>query len=318
MPSRCALAHQLGDALDQAGFVDLVGQLGDDDAALAALHLLDVRLRLDGDPAASLAVGGFDALLALLLDDDAAGGEVGTLDEFHQVVDVDVVQLFPLLEHEDAGIDDLRQVVGRDVGRHADGDAGGTVDQQVGEGGGQDERFAQGAVEVVGEVDRVLADVGQQVQGGRRQAGFGVAHGSRRVAIHRAEVALPVDEQGAHGEILRHACHGFVDGGIAVRVVLAEHLADDAGGLAVGAVDADAHVVHGVQDAALDGLETVAGIRQGAGDDDGHGVIEVGSLHLVVDIDFANETEFHDGSWAHPRESGGKEGMRVIFFRRLS
>ena len=65
-----AIAHQLGDALDQAGLVDLVGQLGDDDAALAALHLLDVRLGLDGDAAAPGAVGRLDALLALLLDDD--------------------------------------------------------------------------------------------------------------------------------------------------------------------------------------------------------------------------------------------------------
>ena len=38
-----ALARQLGDALDQAGLVDLVGDLGDDDAEAAAAHLLDVR-----------------------------------------------------------------------------------------------------------------------------------------------------------------------------------------------------------------------------------------------------------------------------------
>ena len=34
----------------------------------------------------------------------------------------------------------------------------------------------------------------------------------------------------------------------------------------------------------MDGLESVARIRQGAGDDDGHGVIQIRAAHLVVNI----------------------------------
>ena len=70
--------------------------------------------------------------------------------------------------------------------------------------------------------------------GGRGETRLGVAHGGRRIAIDRAEVALSIHEHGAHGEILRHARHGFVDGRVAMRMVLAEHLADDACGLLVG------------------------------------------------------------------------------------
>ncbi len=37
------------------------------------------------------------------------------------------------------------------------------------------------------------------------QARFGVPHGRRRIAVHRAEVSLPVDQRVAHVEILRQA-----------------------------------------------------------------------------------------------------------------
>ena len=48
------------------------------------------------------------------------------------------------------------------------------------------------------EVDRVLVDVGEQRVGGPGEAGLGVAHRRRRVAVHRAEVALAVDQRQAH------------------------------------------------------------------------------------------------------------------------
>ena len=119
---------------------------------------------------------------------------------------------------------------------------------------GQDGRFAQRIVEIGDEIDCVLVDVRQQIEGGRGDTRFGVAHGSRRVAVHRAEVALTVHQHGAHGEILRQARHRFVDRRVAVGVVLAQHFADDTGGFLVGAVGADAHVIHGIQNAPLDGF----------------------------------------------------------------
>ena len=35
----------------------------------------------------------------------------------------------------------------------------------------------------------------------------------------------------------------------------------------------------------MHGLEAVAGVRQRAPDDDGHGVVEVGAAHLLLDVD---------------------------------
>ena len=75
------VARQLGDLLDQIGLVDLVGQLGDDDADLAALGLFGVGLGADDDAPASRAIGVADALAAL---DDAAGGEVRPTDDVRE------------------------------------------------------------------------------------------------------------------------------------------------------------------------------------------------------------------------------------------
>lgn len=68
-----------------------------------------------------------------------------------------------------------------------------------------------------------------------------------------------------------------------MRVVVLEHLADDAGALGVGAVVQETLAEHGVEDAALDGLQAIAGVGEGSGDDDGHRVFDVGRLHDVGD-----------------------------------
>ncbi len=275
------LPRQVRDAFDQAGFVDLVGDLGDNDAVAAARHLFDVGLAAQDDAPLPGPVGLLNALLA---DNHAAGREIRPGDELHQEFDGDVVNRLVVVDEVDDGSRQFFQVVRWDVGRHADGDAGGTVEQQVGQAGGEYGRLLQRAVEVIGEIYRLFFDIRQHLLGHLVQTRLGVAHGRWRVAVHRAEVALSVHEQVTHGEILRHACHGLVHGRIAVRMVLAEHLADDAGGLLIGGVRADAHVVHGVQNAPVDGLEAVASIRQGAGDDDGHGIVQVRAAHLFVNV----------------------------------
>jgi hypothetical protein len=53
-------------------------------------------------------------------------------------------------------------------------------------------------------------------------------------------------------------------------MVLAHDFADDAGAFARGAVGLQTHLLHGVENAAVDGLESVADIGQGAADDDRH------------------------------------------------
>ena len=272
------LVHQLCDLLHQLGLVDLVGDLGHDDAAAVVGHFLDVALGANLNAAVAGVVGLADAAPA---QHDAAGGEVRALDVLHQVVDGAV----GVFDHADHAVDHLAQVVGRDVGGHADRDAAGAVDQQVREAGGQDGGLHQRLVKVGVEVDGVLLDALQQVGGQLGHAGLGVTHGRRAVAVDGAVVALAVHQCVADVEGLGQAHHGVVDGGVAVGVELTQHVAHQTGGLAVGLVGGHAQLVHIVEDTAVHGLQTVAHVRQRAVNDNGHGVGNEALLHLLFQID---------------------------------
>ena len=141
--------------------------------------------------------------------------------------------------------------------------------------GREDGRLLLGAVVVVLEVDGLLVDVVEHLGGDRGEARLRVAHRGGAVAVDRAEVALAVDERVAHREVLGEPDEGVVQGDVAVGVVLAHHLADDRGALAVGARRAEPHLAHRVEDPAMDRLQAVADVRQGARHDHAHRVIEV-------------------------------------------
>ena len=277
-----ALLDPLGDLLDQARPVvaavalgHLVRHLGDDDGLLALPQRLDVRPRADDDPPAARLVS---VLHALPADDDPAGREVRALDVLHQADGVDV----GIVDVGHHGIHGLAQVVRRDVRGHADRDPRRAVDEQVREPCRQYERLALGVVVVRAEVDRVGVDVAQHLRRDAREPRLCVSHGRRRVVVERAEVALAVDQRVAHGEVLREPDERVVDRGVSVRVEGPHDLADNAGALPVRAPRLEAAAVHRVQDAAVNGLEAVADVRQRPPHDHAHRVIEVRRAHLLL------------------------------------
>ena len=138
------------------------------------------------------------------------------------------------------------------------------------------------AVEVVDERHRGLVDVGQELLGQLGQAHLRVAHRGGVVAVDGAKVALALHERVAHVEVLGHAHQGIVDRGVAVRVVLAEHLADHGGALAEGDVMAQAEAEHAVEHTTVHRLEPVTHVGERAAHDHAHGVIEIGRAHLIV------------------------------------
>ena len=212
---------------------------------------------------------------------------------------------FGVVDDLDEGVADLAEVVRRDVGGHADGDAVAAVDEEVGELAGQDARLAVLAVVAVDEIDGVVLEVGEHLRADAGQPGLGVAVGGGRQAGLRAEVALRVDERVAHVPALGHADERRVDRRVAVRVVALHRLADDARALARRGRRPEAEVVHGDEDAALRRLEAVAHVGQGAADDDRHGVVEVAVLHLVGDAQTWRPAVALGGSVGSAASGGG-------------
>ena len=214
-------------------------------------------------------------------EDQRRGGEVRRRDDLDQFVDRDR----RVVHHGQAAVDHFAQVVRRNVGGHAHRDAARAVDQQVGEPRRQHGRLLPGTVVVVGKVDRVLVEIVEQRIGDLGQPCLGITHRGRRIGVHRAEVALAVDQRQAHRPVLRHARQRVVDRAVAVGVIVAHHVADDLGGLAIGPASDEAAFLAGEQDAAVDRLQAVAHVGQRTADDHAHRVIEVAGLHLVDDVD---------------------------------
>ena len=204
-------------------------------------------MRLHQDAPAPGHVRRADAAAA---QDDASRGEVRAFDVGHQVLH----GALRVVDHAHHAVDNLPQVVGRDVGGHAHGNAAGAVHQQVGEAAGQHRGLHEGFIEVGVEVHRVLLDVVQQVEGELGHAGLGVTHGGGAVTVHGAEVALAIHQHVADVEGLGQADHGVVHGEIPVGVEFTQHVAHQTGALAVGLVGGHAQLVHVVEDAPVHGL----------------------------------------------------------------
>ena len=101
---------------------------------IAWLFLGDVlggHLGAHHEAAAAGFVGVGDAALAV---EESAGGEVGTLNVLENFDQAGL----GILDQLDGGVDDLGEVVRRNVGGHADRDAAGAVDDEVGNARGKD------------------------------------------------------------------------------------------------------------------------------------------------------------------------------------
>ncbi len=107
---------EVGDVLDEARFVDLVGQFGDDDVLAVLAALLDGGLGAHLKRSTAGLVRLLDSFAAV---DVAAGGKIRPGYELH---DGFQARLW-LLDHQDGGFDNFLQVVRRDVGGHADRNA---------------------------------------------------------------------------------------------------------------------------------------------------------------------------------------------------
>ncbi len=144
------LLDQLGDALDQLGLLHLIRHLGDHDLVHAARAVFLVPFGANAERAAAGFVG-FGHRLGFF-DDDPAGREIRALDEFEQ----GGVARVGILDQCNGRGAEFAQIVRRDGGRHAHGDAVGTIRQQIGEAGRKDDGFFLGAVIGVAKIDGVL------------------------------------------------------------------------------------------------------------------------------------------------------------------
>ena len=226
-------------------------------------------------------------------NDDSAGWEIGTRDKLHQVINTDVIHVVIVINQVVCCGGNFPQVMRRDIGCHAHSNSRGAVQQEVGQAGWKDGRFLQGAIKIIQKINGVFIDILEHFPGKRCQAGFGITHGCRSVAINGTKISLSIHQRVAHGKILGQASHGVVHCHIAVGMIFPQHFTNNAGGFFVRGVVMNPQFLHGVQDPPVDGLQAIPCIRQGARHDHAHGIVEVCSPHLFVNINRLDGSNFH-------------------------
>ena len=285
--------HLVGDLLDHLARRDLVRQARDDDrVGLALVHRA-------GTHAADAGLVHLQQVGARG-DDLGAGGVIGAPHVLAQVRGGSV----RIIQQPDARADHFAQVVRREIGGHADGNAGGAVEQQVRQACRHPRRLLQGAVEVRVPVHRAVRQLAQQDLGERGELGLGVAHRRERLGVVAGtEVALAFHQRIAVGERLRHQHHRLIAGAVTVWMVFADHVADGARGLLRLGAGVQPQLGHREDDPSLHRFQPVTQERQRTVEHHVHRIIEVRALgiftqrELFVTVEGGPDGIGHAVSW---------------------
>ena len=262
---------------DQSRLVDLIWDFSDDDLLSAAARFFNLGYGAHDDLALSGTVSLFGSVLA---HNDGAGRKIRSLDDVGQIVN----RAVRFVDDFDGCVDGLHQVVRRDRGCHTDGDTVRAVDQEIWESGRQYHWFFFFPVEVRDEIDGLFLDIAQHLQRQRGHSRLGVTHRRSAVAVDRAEVAVTVHQCMTDIPRLRQSDHRIVNRVVTVRMVFTHDFTNDTGGFFVWFIRRHAQLAHAVKNSSVYRLQTVAHVRQGAADDNAHGVVDIRLLHFVMDL----------------------------------
>ncbi len=190
---------------------------------------------------------------------------------------------FRVFCHRVDSVRDFAQVVRGHRGSHTHGDTRSTVHEHVREHGREHQRFVEGFVEVRAHVHGVLLEVFEHQGAHVVHLRFGVTHCGGTVAVDVTEVTLTEHQRVTQREILRHANESLVNSGVAMRVVLTNHVAHDTRALHRRLVGHHAQLVHTEHHATVHRLEAVSCVRERTRHNDAHGVAEIAILHVLFD-----------------------------------
>jgi hypothetical protein len=180
-----------------------------------------------------------------------------------------------LLETGDLRLPDLGQVVGQDLGRHAHRDALGAEHQHDGQLGREHDRLF--VAPVVGGHELGQRGVEHRLEGELREPALDVARGRGGMArMEVPEISLSLDEI----VLVREDDERVTDRGVAMGMEL-HRVADHVGDLMEATV---VHLEERVEDAALDGLETVVEIGDRAVEDEVARVLDEVILHQRLEL----------------------------------
>ena len=235
-------------------------------------------------------------------------GKVRPFYVLHQLLERD----FRIIDLRADSVDHFGEIVRRNIGRHAHGDAGPAINEQIWKGSRENRRLGACFVIIWDEIDRVLVHVGHQRGAEMRHTRFGVTHRRGRIAFDRAEVTLAVDERFTHRPRLRHVDERRINHRFAVRMIISAGVTANLRAFAMLSPGKEREIMHRVKNSALRWFESVARVRQRARNNDRHRVIEEGPRYFLGYIYRFNFLVWvkHD-VWIYPCAGKYAEGRSV-------
>ena len=185
--------------------------------------------------------------------------EVWSRNILHQAISIDI----RIIDISTATVNHLAQVVGRDICSHTYSNTITAIHKEIRNLCWHDGRFLKSIIKVVHHVNGLLIEVVHDVFTHLGKTALCITHSSRRVAIHRTEVTLSVDESISHIPFLTHTNQGAIYRRVTMWVVLTEHLTYNTRTFLIWFVTGVSNSQHTVKNTAVHRLETITYIREG-------------------------------------------------------
>ena len=113
------------------------------------------------------------------------------LDELHKIINGTFGIIYSVIN----SVYYLGEVVGRNVGRHTDGNSYRAVYKQIRKSGGKDRRLVSRVIEVSRHRNDVLFDIAHHIICDTSHSRLGVTVCSRAVTVHVTEVSVTLDKR---------------------------------------------------------------------------------------------------------------------------
>ena len=244
------------------------------------MHRLDIGHRADTHFSTAGAVCFVDSCSS---EDHASGREIRSFYDLEQFLNIGAAVLFYLvIDDLYHGIYDFAQIMRRYVGCHTYGDTCCSVYQKIRKARRKYDRLFLRLIKVWHEIHGIFVDVRKHFHGNLTETRLCVSHGSGSVAIDRTKVSMTVYKRISRRPVLCHIYECSVNRAVTVRVIFTHGITDDTGAFSMWLIRTVVQFYHGIQHSSLYRLQTVSYIRQRAGRDNAHGVINVRGFHCFL------------------------------------
>ena len=278
--------YQVRNFFDQTRLIDHIRKFRHNNPVLSIGHRFYTSNRTHADLSSSRTIRFIDPRRT---KDLRAGWKIRTLHNIqnflNRSISVLINSVFNDLHHSR---DDFPKIMRRNIGRHTHSDTGSTIYQKIRKSGREHRRLFLCLVKVRYKIHGIFVNIREHFHGYFTQAGFRITHSRRPISIHGSKISVTVYQWITGRPLLGHIYQSAIDRTVSMRMIFTHGITYDTRAFTMRLIGTVIQFNHGVQHPALHRLQTVSYIRKSPGSDYAHGVVDIGSLHSLLQIHIMN------------------------------